>query len=392
MIRIAFTLIGGRDWLGGVNYLRNLIQVLCTFHANDLKPIIFVDKSISKDTLQTLMSIKGLEVVETSTLSKKFKFTTILETFIWGRNIQFHRLLKKMNIDIVFESAQFYGWRLGFPTIAWIPDFQHKVLPHLFSSFGWWRREIGFRMQILAGRFIMLSSEDARYYCEKFYPSTCGRTHVIRFAMLPKHHIIKNAGDIAKSYDLNKPFFFMPNQFWRHKNHMLVIEALKISRRYNFFPLIVSSGSQSDPRDPNYFEEFKTALYLAGLENQFRLLGLIPYDHLEGLMQQSCALINPSLFEGWSTTVEEARALGVPMILSDIGVHREQMGEDAIYFERNSATSLASALEHFVPLINEVKNARSKNEGIEAIKRANNFAIDFLNLVKHVLAVSRGRI
>ena len=41
-------------------------------------------------------------------------------------------------------------------------------------------------------------------------------------------------------------------------------------------------------------------------------------------MCASVALLNPSHFEGWSTTVEEARALGVPMLLSDLDVHLEQ--------------------------------------------------------------------
>ncbi len=38
----------------------------------------------------------------------------------------------------------------------------------------------------------------------------------------------------------------------------------------------------------------------------------------------STALINPSQFEGWSTTVEEAKSLGVKMLLSDLEVHKEQ--------------------------------------------------------------------
>ena len=30
------------------------------------------------------------------------------------------------NIDLVFENARFFGWRLPFPAIAWFPDFQHR--------------------------------------------------------------------------------------------------------------------------------------------------------------------------------------------------------------------------------------------------------------------------
>ena len=41
-------------------------------------------------------------------------------------------------------------------------------------------------------------------------------------------------------------------------------------------------------------------------------------------MRQSVAVLQPSLFEGWSTTVEEAKSIGKTILLSDIPVHREQ--------------------------------------------------------------------
>ena len=68
---------------------------------------------------------------------------------------------RKKNIDVVFEAARFFGWRMPYPAVAWFTDFQHRRLPQLFSTAARWRREIGFRMQIASGRTIMLSSESA---------------------------------------------------------------------------------------------------------------------------------------------------------------------------------------------------------------------------------------
>ena len=76
----------------------------------------------------------------------------------------------------------------------------------------------------------------------------------------------------------------------------------------------------------------------------FRYLGMIPLDHVYALLRMSTALINPSSFEGWSTTVEEAKSFGVPMILSDIDVHREQTGGTARYFGIDDPDSLADHL------------------------------------------------
>ena len=61
-------------------------------------------------------------------------------------------------------------------------------------------------------------------------------------------------------------------------------------------------------------------------------------------MRHCCAIIQPSLFEGWSTVVEDARALGRPIIASDIPVHREQLGKDATFFSPHDVKSLAAAI------------------------------------------------
>ena len=117
-----------------------------------------------------------------------------------------------------------------------------------------------------------------------------------------------------------------------------------------------------------------------GLEPQFRMLGMIPYPDLGALMQASVALLNPSLFEGWSTPVEEARALGVPLLLSDLPVHLEQAGADASYFDRHSAASLAAALAAFTALTPEQRASRKALARTEATRRVRQFAEDFASL------------
>ena len=77
----------------------------------------------------------------------------------------------------------------------------------------------------------------------------------------------------------------------------------------------------------------------------FPLSGYIPYSHIMPLMRASTAVLNPSLFEGWSTTVEEAKALGVPLLLSDLRVHREQAPAGTRFFDPDSAEEMAAVLE-----------------------------------------------
>lgn len=390
-MRVAFTMIGGRDWTGGHNYLLNLLSVLARYQPIRINPVLFVGEDCGEE-VAPFCEIDGLELVRTPYLNAQRRPISLFQAMAWGGDASLSRLFGRHRMDLVFESAQFFGWRLGIPAIAWIPDFQHKELPQLFSRRARWKREIGFRMQVAGGRTIMLSSEDARQACEHYYPSTRGRTRTVHFAMPPSAAVsYQEARAIADSYELPEHFFFMPNQFWRHKNHGLVLDALTFLRERGKRIVVAASGKQADPRDPDYFPSFQNELEKRGMEQEFRLLGLIPYSHLMSLMRACTALLNPSLFEGWSSTVEEARALGTPMVLSDLVVHREQMGTQAAYFDRTSAQSLADALQSFQPLNETLREQMVSAARCAAEERVRHFGEDFANLAEGCIQRSMGR-
>ncbi len=347
MIRIAFTLIGGKSWTGGYNYLLNLVKVMAKYHADRVTPVLFFGTDIDPVEAAPFSEIPGTEVVMSPWMNQARKQASLARSLALGLDAPVQKLLQAHGIDVIFENAQFFGKKLGIPAIAWIPDFQHRGMRHLFSRTAYWKRELGFRAQIAASRTIMLSSEDARKTCETLYPSTVGRTHVVRFAVPPPTIIptAAQAGAVADRYGLPASYFFMPNQFWQHKNHLMVVDALALLKRRGQTIVVAASGKQLDPRRPAHFENVKSAIARSGVADSFRLLGLLPYEDLVPLMCASVALLNPSHFEGWSTTVEEARALGVPMLLSDLDVHLEQAKGIARFFDRHSAESLANALQ-----------------------------------------------
>jgi glycosyltransferase involved in cell wall biosynthesis len=236
---------------------------------------------------------------------------------------------------------------LPFPAIAWFPDFQHRRLPHYFSPATRWRRELGFRAQIASGRKILLSSESALRDFRKFYPGSASDVSVVRFATGPAASSLSaDPAAVVAQYNLSSRYFYLPNQFWRHKNHQIAVDALAVLKRRGLDVVIAATGSQDDPREPNYFGDLMKEVARRGLEDNFRYLGMIPLPHVYALLRSAIALINPSRIEGWSTTVEEAKSFGVPMILSDIDVHREQTGGEARYFGVDDAEILADHLSN----------------------------------------------
>lgn len=384
MTRIAFTLIGGRTWTGGYNYLLNLVQVLSEHAADRVQPVLFFGADVDDADVAPFKSIPGVLVLRDAVFDETSKGRRLQQALLTGCDQAAGKAFLAHGVDVVFESAQFYGWRFPLPAVAWLPDFQHRHLKHLFDFKAYWKREIGFRAQILSGRHVMLSSEDARQDCERFYPATRGRTHVVRFAVpaMPEMDAVA-ARLIADGYGLPATFFFLPNQFWKHKNHECVIRALQLLRTRGSEVVVAVSGKQADPRDAGHFPRLEHLIHSGQLEQNFRLLGLIPHVHIPALMRTCAALINPSTFEGWSTTVEEAKAMGTPMILSSLRVHREQ-SEDAVFFNSDSPEELTDLLDDFSPASPQQRVAMSAVAALRASASTKMFARDFAELIDRV--------
>ena len=142
-------------------------------------------------------------------------------------------------------------------------------------------------------------------------------------------------------YHLPDKFIYLPNQFWQHKNHELVFEALGRLGARGVYPIIVSSGNPVDYRRPAYFSELMQKLSQAGLREQFIYLGQVPRADVFRLMRQSVCVLNPSKFEGFGMSVAESKSLGKHVLVSDLGPLREQAAPGAVYFDPGDAGDLA---------------------------------------------------
>ncbi len=108
---------------------------------------------------------------------------------------------------------------------------------------------------------------------------------------------------------------------------------------------MVCTGYPSDNHHPGYFPDLWQQLSHWGIRDQVIYLGLIPHEHVLLLMRQSICVINPSLFEGWGITVDEAISLGKQVLISNIPPHKEQHPPKATYFNPWNVEELENKLE-----------------------------------------------
>jgi glycosyltransferase involved in cell wall biosynthesis len=384
-LRVAFTNIPRRLWAGGYNYQSNLFVALNRYCPGEILPVVFAGTDDDPEEMAELAEISGVEVVRSRVFDRRR--TSLLAALALGLDRAAATEFQAKNIGLVFEAARFFGWRLPFPTVAWFPDFQHRGLPQLFSPVARWRRDIGFRAQIASGRSILLSSESALRDCRAFYPNLRNAVSVVRFAAQPAAELLRtDINGVLAQYGLPSGYFYLPNQFWRHKNHQVVVDALDIAKQRGLDIVVAVSGSPDDSRESGYFGDLMKQVERRGLERSFRYLGMIPLDHVYALLRASIALINPSRFEGWSTTVEEAKSFGVPAILSDIDVHREQTGGTARYFDVDDPQKLAAHLGD-VWQVAGPPVVRNLLPDLDA--RVASFAVDFARVIQDAMRSSR---
>lgn len=382
-MRVAFTIIGFAGWMGGSQYQRYLLSTLRAFFPNDIEPILFVGPRDSQEEIEKLRPYVT-EIITDRCFDKWTPGWIALQilTMISGKDTVTEKVFRKHKVDVVFYSG-FYGTRFSVPIVNWLADLQHVKMPRMFSVKERLMRNFIFRKLAECARRIILSSEAARQDFAKLLPSYLERVDVLRFvAHIPGDIYDGEPRSELGRYNIPEKFFFLPNQFWKHKNHHLVIKALEILRERGRRILVVCTGKEEDYRNPDHFTFIKDEISKRRVEDQIILAGLVPVRHLYMFMRQSVAVLNPSFFEGWSTSVEESKSLGKPTLLSDIAVHREQDPPGAVYFDPNDAQDLAEKLWLLWTRSKGGPDAEAEKRAFETMQeRAESFAGAFRNVL-----------
>jgi glycosyltransferase involved in cell wall biosynthesis len=334
------------QWIGGTYYTINLIHALNILSEEDKPEIVVFSNEedftkLQKETQYPYLKFELLEQGKLGVLSRLINKITS-KTF---KKVIFKQQYKG-HLDALF-IMQRSGYLESIPVekrIYWIPDFQDKHYPEFFTQEGLAKKHD--RSQWIAdnAKNIILSSEAVKKDWEEFYPNFKGKTKVVHFAVTHSEYDSLEILELTKKFNLPKKYFFAPNQFWAHKNHMVVIKAAEILKRQGNPVIIAFSGKENDNRNPGYTEKLKAYVQENNLNDVIRFLGFLDRREQLKLMKHSVAVIQPSLFEGWSTVIEDAMAMNQRVIASDLEVNKEQLGDKGLYFERHNAQGLGEKI------------------------------------------------
>jgi glycosyltransferase involved in cell wall biosynthesis len=250
------------------------------------------------------------------------------------------------------------------PFIFTLHDLQEHYYPHHFSWFQRkWRNFINTK----------LLQKSIKVICESNYVKNdiinifhCLTTK-IEVLPSPPQSIKYSLAETDRINTLNKfnlsqdDYIIYPAQFWKHKNHLKLIEAFKIiNDKFPYIKLVLTGKKRFEY---NNIIENITRLDLA---DKVVFTEFVPDSELRILMKNANFLIMPTLFESVSIPIYEAFQIGTPVCASNVVSLPDQVGDAGIIFDPNSVQSIT---ENALLLITnkDLKNTLV-NKGYDKIK------------------------
>jgi glycosyltransferase involved in cell wall biosynthesis len=380
--RIGLVMQGDRNWMGGVEYIKNIVFALSTLPDEVKRKIeicLICDRSMDKSLYESIVPhlhevFYMEEPNRLKELFRKIKRVALGQPLFGVRIATFLSYNPNHRLNFIYPYTPYStGNNNGISTASWIADFQHKYFPSLFNSRSLFLRNKSFDHIAHNASTVVVSSQSAKSDFHKFFPTSKSKVKILSFTTFPLNEwYSSDPEEIITVYSLPRKYFLVSNQFWKHKNHELVFKAMAILKSININIAVVFTGKLGDERDKSFASEIRKTIVDFDLEKQVYLLGLVPKNDQVQIMRYAIAMIQPSLFEGWSTAVEDARSLRKKIALSDIPVHLEQSPPNALFFGKNNPHELATILKEWwestEPGVDFHQEAIGKENALEQIR------------------------
>ena len=233
---------------------------------------------------------------------------------------------------------------MAVPYVCAVFDLQHRYQPYMpeASAHGYWERwDEQYRQVLGRATFVITGTRLGRREIQRFYqvprerivslphPTPGFAIAAARQPRLPRPDYLKPG-----------PFIFYPAQFWAHKNHVTLLEALAILRdRHRLDMQLVLVGSDQGNR--SFVLERIAAM---GLSDAVHVRGFVDRSELVALYQHALALTYVSTCGPENLPPLEAFALGCPVINTDLPGAREQLRGAATIVSMVDPCQIAAAV------------------------------------------------
>lgn len=252
-------------------------------------------------------------------------------------------ILNRSGCDVLLISDQLNWCRdISIPTITPIHDLMHiyekgKGFPEIEDGDCYINRQWLYSDIYSYSAGILTDSELGRKQVLDQY----GRTKEDRVYSLPfsvPFYLNESYGN-GKSHVSGK-YMFYPAQFWKHKNHEILVRAIVKLKKKGIHVKFVFVGS-----DKGNLDNIKALISDEGVEDNIEILGFVPDSDMYMLYKNARAMVMPSIFGPTNIPPLEAMYMGCPVAVSNRYAMPEQVGDAGLTFDPYDIEEIADMLE-----------------------------------------------
>ena len=344
-LRVGFIFNFNPKWTGGIVYLLNAVRIFDFLEDKDKPNLSVLYNPILKKYVDEI-DYPYLELVPHNfpPIHKGY-----IKSVLKGKNVFVDDLVINHKLDAIFPMHDYpVKSKSKAKLVSWYADLQHKYYPQFFSKVKIIERNERIKLILKNSKDLVVSSEAVKNDFLKFYKIPLSlKIHIYRFVSIIDGLPNMTKEEISAKYDLGDNYYMISNQFHKHKNHKVVFEAIAELKKKGIEVSVGITGRFPDEPDSPYMQELHDIINKNDLKKSVKFLGLIPRGDQLLLMKYSKAVVQPSLFEGWSTVIEDAKSLQVPVIAANLDVNIEQLAEKGTYFEPHNAGQLVAIFENY---------------------------------------------
>jgi glycosyltransferase involved in cell wall biosynthesis len=246
-------------------------------------------------------------------------------------------------VDVVHYPVTVPIPRSHCPTVVTIHDLQHHDLPEFFSRAERAYRRWAYDGAARAATMVVATSEYTRGRVVELLGIPPDRVEVVPHGLDAERFtpVADRDEALLAGLDLPERFVLYPANLWPHKNHGRLVDALAVQREQDVD--LVLTGQPWDR-----LERLMDRAARLGVGSRVRHLGFVEPPTLAAVYRAACAMVFPSLYEGFGAPPLEAMACGCPVAASLSGSLREVCEGAVLELDPESVESIAHALDRIV--------------------------------------------
>jgi len=252
---------------------------------------------------------------------------------------------------MMYPGPTSHSFECGVPYVMAVHDLQHRIhpeFPEVSANGEWEAREYLFTNGVRYAEAILVDSDVGREDVLEFYGHLISPDRVRILPFVPPPYLAKpTADDVAttlRSLRIPRRYLLFPAQFWPHKNHRRVTEAVAALHRRHLDVTVVMTGSASGPIRASTLAQVREIVAREGIGNLVRILGYVDDTAMTALYAGASGVLLPTFFGPTNIPVIEAWAMGVPVLTSDIRGIREQCGDAAMLVDPLSTEAITEGI------------------------------------------------